>query len=280
MILAGTTADKMRDIYTRPHRNSIYEPATIHDIPFEVLRESFLLLLKDFGSDLASPSLACRAWRVVALDLMNSHKIFFDGRGKIESFICGIYLRSIVGLESLTIKHLVIDLESIGKELIPMISRFVSTALTSLALCFKNQDADQSSDCYEGLNAFLDQCDGIQNLLLVYYDFGDDPFAISQTVKDVFGRLNQLDLFYCRGNIRLFVENTPIHSLKILRYVSRREAVEEGEIIAAIATNYRTLVNVKLIVMFESSASLLKIVECCRDLENFFTFFFMSYFFV
>jgi hypothetical protein len=92
----------MRDIYTRPHRNSIYEPATIYDIPLEVLRESFLLLSKEVSSDLASPSLACRAWRVVALDLMNFRKIFVDERDIIErvaSFLCGKHLRSIVGLE-------------------------------------------------------------------------------------------------------------------------------------------------------------------------------------
>jgi hypothetical protein len=118
------------------------------------------------------------------------------------------------------------------------------------------------------LRAVLDLCDGIQNLCLTYFDFGDDPTAISQTVKDGFGRLNQLDLINCRGDIRMFVENTPIPNLGFIRYASRREAVEEEEIIAAIATNYRTLVNVKLIVMFESTASLLKIVQCCRDLER------------
>jgi hypothetical protein len=61
MILAGTTADKMRAIYTRLHRSSINEPATIKDIPFEILKKSFLFLVKELGSDLASPSLTCRA---------------------------------------------------------------------------------------------------------------------------------------------------------------------------------------------------------------------------
>jgi hypothetical protein len=33
MILAGTTVEKMTDIYSPPRRNLIYEPATIHDLP-------------------------------------------------------------------------------------------------------------------------------------------------------------------------------------------------------------------------------------------------------
>jgi hypothetical protein len=164
MILEGTTADIMRDIYTRPHRNYIYEPATIHDIPFEVLRESFLHLLKRFGSDLASPSLACRAWRVVALDLMNSRKSYIQGRENIQSFICGLHLRSIVGLERCVIKHLILDTRSVGKEYIPIIARFASFSLSSLALWFENQDADQSSECFEALGVFLIQCDGIRTL--------------------------------------------------------------------------------------------------------------------
>jgi hypothetical protein len=268
MILEGTSADKMREIYTRPHRNSIYEPATIHDIPFEVLRKSFLHLLKQAGSDLASPSLACRAWRVVALDLMNSRKRFVDGKGRTESFVCGLHLRSIVGLESYTIKHLIFDLEFVGIDYILMMSRVVALTLSSLILCFIDQDDHQSSVCYDVLGEFLSQCDGIRNLRLEYFDFGDDLTAISQTVKDGLSRLKQFDMLYCQGDIRMFVENAPIPNLKILYYVSDREAAEEEEIISSLATNYRTLVSVNLNANFDSSASLLKIVECCRDLSS------------
>jgi hypothetical protein len=76
MILAGTTADKMRGVYSRPDRNSIYEPATIHDLPFEVLKDSFLCLTNWSCSDFASSSLVCRAFRAVALELMHSRKEF------------------------------------------------------------------------------------------------------------------------------------------------------------------------------------------------------------
>jgi hypothetical protein len=260
----------MRGIYTRPHRNSIYEPTTVHYKPFEVLRESFLCLLKRFGSDLSSQSLACRAWRVVSLDLMNSVKRFVTADGKIERFVSGLHLRSILVLERCVIKHLILDTEFIEKELISMIARVVAPTLSALDLWFEDR-GNHFSDCCEALDVLFNQCDGIQNLLLVYFDFGDDPTAISQTVKDGFGRLNRLELIDCRGDIRMFVENTPIPNIKRLRYVSVRGVTgveEDYEIIAAFATGYRTLVNVKLVAKFESSALLLKIVECCRDLER------------
>jgi hypothetical protein len=265
MILEGTTKDKMREIYTRPHRNSIYEPATIHDIPFEVLRESFIHLLKQFGSDLASPSLACRAWRVVALDLMNSFRIIVEGQGRIESFTCGLHLRSIVGLERCTIKHLVLNLDIVGKEYIPLIARFAATTLSSILISCGGID---SSECFDALDVIFKQCDGIRSLRIEFFDFGVDPESISQAVKDGLSRLKQLDLLDCRGDIRMFVENTPIPNLKILYYESVREAVEENEIIAALAMNYRALTSLKVFAKFESSASLLKVVGCCRDLES------------
>jgi hypothetical protein len=266
--LEGTTADKMRDNYSRPHRNSIYEPATIHDIPFEVLRKSFLHLLKDVGSDLASPSLACRAWRVVALGLMNSRKRFIEGQGRIESFISGLHLRSIVGLERCTIKHLEIDLEFVAKEYIDILASYTSRTLSYLSISVDDRGADYSSVCYDALYLFLKQCVGIKNLRLEYFDFGGYPESISQTIKDGFGRLRQLDMIDCRGDIRMFVENTPIPNLKILHYQSLREAAEDEVIISSLASRYRTLNCVLIVAMLESSASLLKVAECCLDLER------------
>jgi hypothetical protein len=61
----------MRSLYSRPHRGSIYEPATIHDIPQGVLEESLLFLLPSI-KDLVSASMACRAWRPVAQKLIPS----------------------------------------------------------------------------------------------------------------------------------------------------------------------------------------------------------------
>jgi hypothetical protein len=156
MILLGTMADKMQSIYSRPHRNSIYQPATIHDIPFEVLRESFLYLVKFIGSDLASPSLACRAWRVAALALMNSRKRFVNDEKSIKRLICGLQIRSIVGLERATIKHLVLDLKSVGKDFISLIARFFAPTLSSLLIACGRLS---SLECYDALNLFFEKCD-------------------------------------------------------------------------------------------------------------------------
>jgi hypothetical protein len=191
----------MRGVYTRPHRNCIYEPATIHDIPFEVLKDSFVFLVKQRGSDLASPSLTSRAFRAVALELMNSRMRFVNEGGRIAGLTCGLHLRSLVGLEMCTIKRLDVDLEFIGKELIPLIARLVSHTLSSLCLC---SDAfDMSSECYDALGIFFEQCDGIRNLRLELFDFGDNPVAIPQNVKDGFNRVNQLNLIMCQRNIRI-----------------------------------------------------------------------------
>jgi hypothetical protein len=246
-IFEGTTADKMQSIYSRPHRNSIYEPATIHDIPFEVLRESFLHLLKWVGTDLVAASLACRAWRVVALDLMNSRKTFGEGES-IERYVCGLHLRSIVGLESCTIKRLDLDLKLVGEECIPFIAGVVSPTLSSLLI---GCDGVDSSECYEALGVFLELSNGIRNLRFERFDVGDDPAAISQILKDGFNRLNQLGFHNCRGDIRMFVKNTPIPNLKLLLYVSEREAAEEEENISTIASSYRSLTNVIVIAKLE-----------------------------
>jgi hypothetical protein len=67
----------------------------------------------------------------------------------------------------------------------------------------------------------------------------------------------------------MFVENTPIPKLKLLYYESGREAAEEEDNISAIASSYHTVTSVHIEAKFESSAPLLKVVECCRDLVRF-----------
>jgi hypothetical protein len=76
----------MRSIYSRPHRGSIYEPASIHDIPQEVLEEALILLPR---RDLISASLAWRP-RVV------NSRFKIDSRRRIEGFVCGYRLKSLV----------------------------------------------------------------------------------------------------------------------------------------------------------------------------------------
>jgi hypothetical protein len=94
-----------------------------------------------------------------------------------------------------TIKHLIVDIEFVGKEYIPLIARLVAPTLSSLDLGFWDGDTkeDMSLACYEDLCVFFEHCDGIRALKLVYFDFGDDPVAIPQAVKDGTSRLNQLN---------------------------------------------------------------------------------------
>jgi hypothetical protein len=218
-----------------------------------------------FGHDLVAASLACRAWRAVALDLMNSLKEFGEEGESIERVICGLHLRPIVGLECYTIKHLQLEMEFVEKEYISLIARAVAPTLSSLWIgCFSNA----SEKCIEVLDIFFEECDGIRDLHLDFFDFGYDPSSISSSMKDGFNRLRQLDLMECQGEIQIFVESTPIPNLQVLTYESDREAVEEDEIVSSIASSYRTLTSVTLTAKFKSSDSLLKVVECCRCIER------------
>jgi hypothetical protein len=87
----------MGSLYSRPHRGSIYEPATIHDIPQEVLEKSLLYLLCSVNVDLFSASMACRAWRPVAQKLIHSDfTVDCRNEGRIENLLCGYWLDSLV----------------------------------------------------------------------------------------------------------------------------------------------------------------------------------------
>jgi hypothetical protein len=123
--------------------------------------------------------------------MMNSRTICLKAQVKIERIICGLHLRTIVGLERCTIKYLVLDAESAGKEYIDLLARYVSPTLISLDLACGGLE---SVECYEVLEIFFDRCDGIRNLRLEYFDFGNDPDSVSQTVREGFGRLSQLDV--------------------------------------------------------------------------------------
>jgi hypothetical protein len=118
------------------------------------------------------------------------------------------------------------------------------------------------------VDVLFGQCDGIRCLRLADFDFGNDPSAISQIMKYGFSRLMQFDAIECRGDIRMFVEHTPIPNLQILHYESSRDAAEDEEIISALVSKYQFLVDVHIIAKFESSAPLLKAVKCCRDLKS------------
>jgi hypothetical protein len=142
--------EKMRSFYSRLQRASIYHPATIGDIPQEVLRNAFIYLLPG-ESDLVAPSESCQAWRPVAQELIFSRQIFGEGRG-IDRFLCGFHLHSLVlGLGSVSINHFEIEFEFIGKEKLHLLARLVAPSLASLRFDFMSVDGTSPSslDCYD-----------------------------------------------------------------------------------------------------------------------------------
>jgi hypothetical protein len=209
LVLYGTTAERMQPIYSRIHRLSIYEPATIHDFPFEVL-ENCLKYLSPL--DLVAPSLACRAWRPAATGLIYNCVSFKKDLERSERLICGLHLRNIVfGAGSCNIKRLDIRLRNIKGEYIPLIIRLVAPTLSSLYINFHG-----SLNHYETLDNFLSQCARKRNLHLNRFNFGRDSPTISPSIKEGFARLIQLDLIRCRGDVSMFVDRTPIPNLQSL----------------------------------------------------------------
>jgi hypothetical protein len=230
----------MQPVYSRIHRSSIYEPATIHDFPFEVLANCLKYLNPQ---DLVAPSLACRTWYHAAAELIYSHISLLErDRERLGSFICGLHLRNIVfGAGSCKIKRLGLDMSQIGREYIPLIAQSVAPTLSSLKI-----DIYGSLNHYETLDIFLNQCLKIRNICLDHFNFGDDPDLITQTIKDGFARLRQLDFLWSEGDISMFVDRCPIHKLQLLKYWSDRSPIEESEIISGFAINYRSLTRVIL----------------------------------
>jgi hypothetical protein len=263
LILSGTTFENMLLKYARKQRASIYHSATIDDLPFEVLREAFLYLKPE---DLVSPSRVNRSWRPAAQDVQRARlQIDFNTRKRLgTSFMCGSQLSRIVfGYEAFSIKHLVFDVRLVDQEYIPILSRLFSTTLCTLEVSFTRDD--ESESCYEILDQFFSQCPGIRNLKLNFFDFGVDPASISQTIKDGFCRLSQLSLQWGRGDLSMFVELVQIPELRsfINRYWDG-----DSDIVSAIAIVYPTIKRLRLEDSYNSSATLLKFAECCREIEE------------
>jgi hypothetical protein len=63
--------------YYRVQRPSIYHPATIGEIPFEVIQKALRLLER---ADLIYASLSCRAWSQAAVEVILEMKRFDDER--------------------------------------------------------------------------------------------------------------------------------------------------------------------------------------------------------
>jgi hypothetical protein len=258
----------MRSLYTRPQRASINHPATIGDIPQEVLQKAFLPLGR---VDLISASSACRGWRPVAQEIIHSRvKIKHNQRAeRLNVWICGARLNSLVfGTSSFSqISTLYLVVEMIRDELIPLIAQIVSPTLSSLEIYFEFEDG--VSYCFEILYFFFSRCRWLRKLLLECFGVGNDPAAVSQIFKDGFGRLKQLELIECYdcGDVRLFFESIPIPNLKFFRYFTAETARdEEIEVVNAAVINFgASLVRLNLECLV-SSANLIKIADSCPSL--------------
>jgi hypothetical protein len=261
----------MRSLYSRIQRASIYHPATIGDIPQEVMRKAFIYLLPG-ESDLVAPSESCQAWRPVAQELMYSRRRFVEGRG-IERFVCGLHLRSLVfGLDSVSINRLELKIELIGEHNILPIIRLAAHSLSSLNLDFFFMSDDDPAyypeNCYAILEVVFLHCRRIRTISLHGFDLGDDPAFISPSIKEGFSRLTKLEFFRCFGDIPMFVNQTPIPNLQTIKCDSDAEDDIDCDIVNAIASNYLSLVNFNLDYCCVSSSNILKIVECCPGVER------------
>jgi hypothetical protein len=252
--------------YARKQRASVFKPATIDDLPFEVLREAFLYLAPE---DLVSPSHVNRSWRPVAQDVQRAQLNTAKGESECMdgSFMCGIQLSRIVfGNESFSIKHLNFVLSFVSQEYVTILARLVSPTLRTLELRFDGERGSASH--FAILDQFFSQCHGIRNLELMCFDFGDDPVSISHAIKDGFYQLSQLSLCFCEGDLRMFVVSVPIlnlHSFSNLYWHGN----SSRDIVSTVAVNYTTIKILKLDDWFNTSTvTLLKFVEFCCAIEE------------
>jgi hypothetical protein len=255
--------------YYRFQRESIYQPATIADIPFEVIQKALRLVGR---ADLVSASLSCRAWRQAAVEVIVAQKEFDDQRD-MERFVCGMQLKSIVsGFEQYSIKTLYLDMRRISKDYVCVMAQTVAPTLSILCLCFKEpaEEDDEETDleCYTVVETFFSSCLLIRDLRLDSFEFGDDPsLNFTPTIKDGFGRLKSLEFNRCRGDLMIFAELAPIQNLLNLTFdLVRVDVSDTSEIISKIAMKCRSLKSISLYAHFQSE-SIHKIVEYCLDLE-------------
>jgi hypothetical protein len=98
----------------------------------------------------------------------------------------------------------------------------------------------------------------------MYFDFGNDPSSISRFIKGGVYRSRQLHLFDCGGDIKMFAENVPILDLHSFTSTGCFGSVNN---MADIPVYYPTIKRLFLCYSYNSSATLLKFVECCRYIE-------------
>jgi hypothetical protein len=152
-----------------------------------------------------------------------------------------------------------------------LISReFVAPSIIKLEIRFE-PFRSSSSFCYTTLDTFFNQCLWIKNLHVVFFDFGYSPNLLTRSLKDGFYRLTDLMLQFVRGDAFMFAREMPIHELRAFTFTSggtSRTISPNVNFINSIAINNRSLAVAIMISQFNSSESLLKVVEFCRDLKS------------
>ena len=129
----------MMVLFRQTQRESIHDPASIRDIPPEVLGES-LYFFVDHKMDLVSASLVCRAWYPVAQRLIVAIREFGGERAfvrRFERFACGLQTRVLVGAESLSVGYLSLNVQNLGKGC-AILAPLLSHSLSNLRLYLQN----------------------------------------------------------------------------------------------------------------------------------------------
>jgi hypothetical protein len=255
--------------YFRDQRFSIDEPATIGDIPFEVIKKGFKYLDRE---DLLSASLSCRAWRLAAIEtLLSVAQFTYKSTEKgCYGWICGIGLKSIVfGVESVAIKSLDLQFRSIGLENVSQIAKLVSPGLSTLSLDFSPQVIDlefdeySSSFLHETLEKFFLHCPWIRDLSLTFWD---DPEGFSQIIKDGIRRLSRISIIES-GDILTLIENLSPDSMRSFEYIPGEGGVDEDANIDRVLMKCRQITELRII--FVSADIIPRVIECCPLLEKF-----------
>jgi hypothetical protein len=178
-------------------RNSVYAPATVYDLPPDVIMK-FLTYLLPRRVDLVASTLVCRSWHVFGRRLLNC-KVLLDHRS--ISRLCGMQLKSILlGVDALKVVCLDVKLRNIGEECLRAIARLVSPFLYFLRYNFYGMSA---KGCFEILEVFFVECREMRKLALVYFDFGNGQS--SQIFKTGFSCMTEVSLDSCVGNLPGFI---------------------------------------------------------------------------
>jgi hypothetical protein len=273
LVVAGTRNKSMR-VRHSSHYRSHSDPATLGDIPPEVVRKVFIHLRP---VDLAACRLVCRGLNPTAQDVLMSR--LRVGRDQNEMVVCGLYLRRLVRFKSFYIKSLELNIKLDKFSCATRIAICASRTLSSLKLDFTYFTSVLS---FVPLAVILDNCRGIRHLQLVGFNAGQDlpsnilrsrrdvrDTDILRDVRDGLSRLTRLDLIRCRGNVLSFIKEIDIYNLRSFSYVSFDINAQANEdIIMAIAKQYPTLAKIRLEAKFNSSASLNKVMKACPNLEK------------